>query len=55
MYYVSKEVGGVGKLLTFADKVGGWGWLNADVIHEWSLTLVQNFENNKRGSNYSMV
>ena len=24
-------VGGGGQLLTFADKVGGWGWPNADV------------------------
>jgi hypothetical protein len=31
-YYVSKEVGGWGsQLLTFADKVRGWGWTNADV------------------------
>ena len=31
-YYVSKEVGGWGgQLLMFADKVGGWGWPNADV------------------------
>jgi hypothetical protein len=31
-YYVSKEVGGWGgQLLTFADKVGGCGWPNADV------------------------
>ena len=31
-YYISKEVGGWGsQLLMFADKVGGWGWPNADV------------------------
>ena len=31
-YYVSKEVGGWGgQMLMFADKVGGWGWPNADV------------------------
>ena len=31
-YYVSKEVGGWGgQLLTFADKVGGWGCPNADM------------------------
>ena len=31
-YYVSKEVGGSdGQVLMFADKVGGWGWPNADV------------------------
>jgi hypothetical protein len=30
-YFVSKEVGGGGQLLTFAHKVGGWGWPNADV------------------------
>ena len=34
MYYVSKEVGWGGKLLTFADKVGGWGWPNADVSNK---------------------
>jgi S-phase kinase-associated protein 1 len=31
-YYISKEVGGWGgQLLTIADKMGGWGWPNADV------------------------
>ena len=32
-YYVIKEVGGwVGQLMMFDDKVGGWEWLNDDVI-----------------------
>ena len=32
-YYVIKEVGGWGgQMMMFDDKVGGWGWLNADVI-----------------------
>ena len=31
-YYVIKEVGGWGgQMMMFDDKVGGWGWLNADV------------------------
>ena len=31
-YYVIKEVGGWGgQMIMFDDKVGGWGWLNADV------------------------
>ena len=42
-YYVSKEVGGWGgQMLMFADKVGGWGWLNADISksykkNQWSV------------------
>ena len=32
-YYVIKEVGGwVGQMMMFDDKVGGWEWLNDDVI-----------------------
>ena len=32
-YYVIKEVGGwVGQMMMFDDKVGGWKWLNDDVI-----------------------
>ena len=32
-YYVFKEVGGwVGQMMMFDDKVGGWEWLNDDVI-----------------------
>jgi hypothetical protein len=30
-YYVSKEVGGRGQMLMFADKAGGWGWPNAKI------------------------
>jgi hypothetical protein len=31
-YYVIKEVGGWGGQMMMADdKVGGWGWLNADM------------------------
>ena len=35
-YYVSyasakRLLGGGGQMLMFADKVGGWGWPNADV------------------------
>ena len=31
-YYVIKEMGGRGgQMMMFDDKVGGWGWLNADV------------------------
>jgi hypothetical protein len=31
-YYVIKEmVGWGGQMMMFDDKVGGWGWLNADV------------------------
>ena len=33
MYYVIKEVDGWdGQTMMFDDKVGGWVWLNADVI-----------------------
>ena len=36
-YYVIKEVGGwVGQMMMFDDKVGGWGWLNDDVIKEYT-------------------
>ena len=36
-YYVIKEVGGWGaKMMMFDDKVGGWGWLNADVIKKYT-------------------
>ena len=32
-YYIIKEVGGwVGQMMMFDDKVGGWEWLNDDVI-----------------------
>ena len=35
-YYVIKEVGGWGgQMMMFDDKVGGWGWLNADVIKKY--------------------
>ncbi len=31
-YYVSKEASGWGnQMMMFADKVGGWGWPNADM------------------------
>ena len=34
-YYVIKDVGGWGgQMMMFDDKVGGWGWLNADVIKD---------------------
>ena len=32
IYYIIKKVGGCGQMLTFAYKVGGWGWQNAYVI-----------------------
>ena len=36
-YYVIKEVGGwVGQMMMFDDKVGGWGWLNDDVIKKYT-------------------
>ena len=36
-YYVIKEVGGWGgQMMMFDDKVGGWGWLNDDVIKEFT-------------------
>ena len=36
-YYVIKEVGvWGGKKMMFDDKVGGWGWLNADVIKKYT-------------------
>ena len=35
-YYVIKEVGGwVGKMIMFDVKVGGWEWLNDDVIKKY--------------------
>ena len=35
-YYVIKEVGGwVGQMMMFDDKVGGWVWLNDDVINKY--------------------
>ena len=35
-YYVIKEVGGwVGQMMMFDDKVGGWEWLNDDVIKKY--------------------
>ena len=37
MYCVIKEVGGWGgQMMMFDDKVGGWGWLNDDVIKEYT-------------------
>ena len=36
-YYVIKEVGGwVGQMMMIDDKVGGWGWLNDDVIKKYT-------------------
>ena len=36
-YYVIKEVGGwVGQMMMFDDKVGGWEWLNDDVIKKYT-------------------
>ena len=36
-YYVIKEVGGWGaRMMMFDDKVGGWGWLNDDVIKKYT-------------------
>ena len=36
-YYVIKEVGGWGgQMMMFDDKVGGWRWLNADVIKKYT-------------------
>jgi hypothetical protein len=36
-YYVIKEVGGWGgRMMIFDDKVGGWGWLNDDVIKKYT-------------------
>ena len=36
-YYVIKEVGGWdGQMMMFDDKVGGWGWLNDDVIKKYT-------------------
>jgi hypothetical protein len=36
-YYVIKEVcGWGGQMMMFDDKVGGWGWLNADVIKKYT-------------------
>ena len=36
-YYVIKEVGGwVGQMMMFDDKVGGWGWINDDVIKKYT-------------------
>ena len=38
-YYVIKEVGGWGgQMMMFDDKVGGWGWLNDDVIQKYTRT-----------------
>ena len=35
--YVIKEVGGwVGQMMMFDDKVGGWEWLNDDVIKKYT-------------------
>ena len=39
-YYVIKEVGGwVGQMMMFDDKVGGWEWLNDDVIKKYTIIL----------------
>ena len=36
-YYVIKEMGGRGgQMMMFDDKVGGWGWLNADVSKKYT-------------------
>ena len=36
-YYIIKEVGGwVGQMMMFDDKVGGWGWLDDDVIKKYT-------------------
>ena len=36
-YYVIKEVGGwAGQMMMFDDKVGGWEWLNDDVIKKYT-------------------
>ena len=36
-YYVIKELGGwVGQMMMFDDKVGGWEWLNDDVIKKYT-------------------
>ena len=36
-YYDIKEVGGWGgQMMMFDDKVGGWGWLNDDVIKKYT-------------------
>ena len=36
-YYVIKEVGGwVGQMMMFDDKVGGWEWLNDDLIKKYT-------------------
>ena len=36
-YYVIKDVGGwVGQMMMFDDKVGGWEWLNDDVIKKYT-------------------
>ena len=36
-YYIIKEVGGWGgQMMMFDDKVGGWGWLNDDVIKKYT-------------------
>ena len=49
-YYVIKEVRGwVGQMMMFDDKVGGWEWLNDDVI---SLIQVTDFFSGKMNQNY---
>ena len=40
-YYVIKEVGDLGgQMMMFYDKVGGWGWLNTDVIKKYTRKKV---------------
>ena len=44
-YYVIKELGGwVGQMMMFDDKVGGWGWLNDDVIKRYTRKTIYPFE-----------
>ena len=43
-YYISKEVGRWGgQLLTFADKVGGWGWPKIFFVHRKKVNFYPNF------------
>ena len=36
-YYIIKEVGGwVGQMMMFDDMVGGWEWLNDDMIKKYT-------------------
>ena len=43
-YYVIKEVGGWGgQMMMFDDKVGGWGWLYADVSKKYTRKKTLSF------------